>query len=93
MRPESVAGATEAYFADQDIFGQWLDERCERGPSFMEQPKPLFTSWSDYAHEAGEHPGNAKEFKAALERRDILQRKTGGLKVYRGVAVRHGSGG
>jgi hypothetical protein len=43
----------------------------------MEQPTPLFKSWSEYALEAGEHPGNAKEFKAALERRDIHRFRTG----------------
>jgi putative DNA primase/helicase len=39
MHPESVAGATEAYFADQDIFGQWLDERCERGLCSWSSPR------------------------------------------------------
>lgn len=87
-RPESVSGATDAYFTDQDIFGQWLSERCESGPTFMEQPAPLFKSWSTYALEAGEHPGSIKEFKAILERRGIFQRKTGGIKFYFGVSVR-----
>lgn len=88
MRPEKVANATEAYFSDQDVLGQWLEERCERGPSFMEQPTPLFGSWSEYALEAGEHPGTMKTFKAAMERKGILWFRTGGLKFYRGARLR-----
>ncbi|MDR3449310.1 MAG: phage/plasmid primase, P4 family [Alphaproteobacteria bacterium] len=87
-RPAAVADATESYFADQDLFGQWLDERCVRDPRVWEQPTPLFQSWCDYARDAGEYPGNAKDFKATLERRGILRGKSVGLKVYRGVALR-----
>ena len=30
VRPESVVAATDDYFSDQDLFGQWLEEdvRC-----------------------------------------------------------------
>jgi len=31
-RPEVVRAATDAYFADQDLFGQWLDEVCDAEP-------------------------------------------------------------
>jgi putative DNA primase/helicase len=31
VQPPSVRAATEQYFADQDVFGQWLDECCEDG--------------------------------------------------------------
>jgi putative DNA primase/helicase len=88
QRPAAVAGATDSYFADQDLFGQWMDERCQRDPQAWEQPTPLFQSWGEYAREAGDNPGNVKDFKATLERRGILRGKTGGIKVYRGIALR-----
>jgi len=91
QRPDAVANATDSYFSDQDLFGQWMDERCERDASRWEQPTPLFQAWCDYARDNGEHPGNAKDFKATLERRGILRGKTGGLKVYRGIALRRAS--
>jgi len=92
-KPDAVAGATERYFSDQDLFGQWIDEQCERGESKWEQPTPLFRSWCEYARDAGEHAGNVKDFKATLERRGIHRGKTGGLKVYRGVCLRSASHG
>ena len=88
QRPDAVAGATESYFADQDLFGQWIDDRCECEPNRWEQPAPLFRSWCEYASEAGDRPGNTKDFKAVLERRGIFRGKTGGLKIYRGIALR-----
>jgi len=88
QRPEAVAGATESYFADQDLFGQWLDEQCVCEDEKFEQPTPLFRSWCDFARDAGDNPGNTKDFKATLARRGIHRGKTVGLKVYRGVALR-----
>jgi putative DNA primase/helicase len=32
-RPDSVTVATDEYFDDQDVFGQWVDEHCKKGRS------------------------------------------------------------
>jgi putative DNA primase/helicase len=29
LRPESVRAATEAYFSDQDLIGQWIEDACD----------------------------------------------------------------
>ncbi|MDE1915011.1 MAG: hypothetical protein KGJ57_05000 [Sphingomonadales bacterium] len=93
QRPAKVAGATEEYFADQDLFGQWLDERCERGPTLWERPEPLFRSWCAYAHEAGEDAGTSKDFKATLEKRGIIAKRANGMRSFRTVALKHVSAG
>lgn len=90
-RPDAVAGATERYFADQDMFGQWLDEQCECAPDKWELPTPLFRAWCDFARDAGEQAGSQKDFKAALERRGIIGGKSNGLRIYRGVSLRAGA--
>lgn len=87
-RPDAVAGATERYFSDQDMFGQWLDEQCECAPDKWELPTPLFRAWCDFARDAGEQAGSQKDFKAALERRGIIGGKSNGLRIYRGVSLR-----
>ncbi|MDE2623765.1 MAG: hypothetical protein KGM83_11310 [Betaproteobacteria bacterium] len=89
-RPEAVQQATEGYFADQDVFGQWIEECCERDPTERkwEQPARLFRSWKDYAAEAGEAAGTNRDFKVALERRGIRWAKSNGLRIYRGVTLR-----
>lgn len=87
-RPAAVADATEIYFTDQDVFGQWLADRCECETSAWELPDQLYKSWCEYAREAGEHPGTNKDFKSALELRGMLRAKTGGIRVYRGLKLR-----
>lgn len=61
--PEAVTKETEGYFADQDVFAQWLDECTE--PKYETSGEPsarLFASWKDWALRQGEDPGTAKRF-------------------------------
>lgn len=56
IRPHSVGEATENYFKEQDLFGRWIDERCEIGlyEGQFESSEFLFKSWSDFALLNGE---------------------------------------
>lgn len=87
-RTSLVADATADYFESQDVFGQWIEERCELVSGKFEFPTPLYNAWCTFAREAGEEPGSLKTFKANLERRGVHRGKTGGLKVYRGISLR-----
>lgn len=71
QRPETVKAATAAYFADQDLFGQWVEDSCEvniGNPKIWDKSADLFDSWTDYAHKAGEEPGSKKAFAEAMQR-------------------------
>jgi putative DNA primase/helicase len=51
VRPASVLAATKEYFADQDIFTQWLDEECDFEPGNdwkKASIADLFRSWDAY---------------------------------------------
>lgn len=87
VRPMSVTAATQAYFEDQDLFGQWLEDMCEiklDANYLWERTTDLYASWSAYAKAAGEHPGSLKTFGPAMLRH--------GLKPYRTKQVRGWSG-
>lgn len=74
VRPESVQRATEAYFAAQDVFGQWLEDECTVEPNNQHRWTPaseLFSSWHRYAKAAGEEPGSQKNFGENLARRGL----------------------
>jgi putative DNA primase/helicase len=95
IRPESVKAATEAYFSDQDLFGQWLEDCCEvrmdRGPRFIwDRSADLFESWSEYSHKAGEEPGSKKSFGQLMQRRGFeAYRQPGpGTRGFRFVRLR-----
>jgi len=95
-KPKAVREATEAYFDDQDLMGQWINDRCvidnpaDASRPFEETSK-LFADWSSYAKAAGEEPGSQKAFGTKLNKRgfsrDRLTESTR-ARIYRGIALR-----
>lgn len=88
-RPAAVRAATDSYFEDQDLFGQWIAERCEVEAGAWEQPARLYQSWSAFAKEAGDEPGGLKSLRPRLERRGFCWSRTNGLRIYRGLRLRN----
>jgi putative DNA primase/helicase len=65
MRPAIIVEATNEYFNEQDLFGQWLGELCDVEPDTphkWENATDLFKSWKMYAEAAGEKTGNHEVF-------------------------------
>jgi putative DNA primase/helicase len=91
VRPASVQAATEAYFSDQDLMGQWLEDCCDidiGNPKIWDKSGALFDSWQGYAVKAGEKPGSQKSFGASLQRRGIEKHRTPEARGYRFVRIR-----
>ena len=92
-KPASVLAATQDYFADQDVFQQFLDERCDidrENEHKFEGKVVLFNAWTDYAKAVGEVPGTGKTFKEAMRRRgfpDPVQIKAIRTRGYRGIRL------
>lgn len=93
VRPESVQAATKAYFEDQDLFGQWLDECCVVGKREWATTTQLFESWASFAELNGEKSGSAKGFSATMVKRGFRpdrQRLNGKpQRFFWGVSIRH----
>ncbi|HZN28888.1 MAG TPA: phage/plasmid primase, P4 family [Xanthobacteraceae bacterium] len=65
--PASVLKATEDYFVEQDVFGQWLGECTTSGrSSAFTRTKELFTSWKTWAEERNLKAGSEKAFSELL---------------------------
>lgn len=88
----SVIAATDEYFEEQDLFGTWIEERCETGPGLWEQPTPLFKNWSAFARENGEEAGTMVQFTSRLKKHGFRRGKSAGVRSYRGLRVRSGGG-
>jgi putative DNA primase/helicase len=90
--PASVQSATSSYFENQDLFGQWLEEKCDFEPSNefkTATSADLYTSWAAYAKAAGEPTGSRKLFSRILERRGgKTYRQTGGVRAWQGVRLK-----
>ena len=90
VRPASITNATEEYFNDQDLFGQWLEERCDVGERCTDAPARLYQNWSYFAKEAGEQAGTQKAFASELQRRGFLPGRSNGSRFYKGLALKSG---
>lgn len=87
-RPTSVIEATDEYFAAQDVFGQWVEDRCEVSPEHWELPAALFRDWGAYAREHGEAPGSLVTLAEKLEKHGFRKRKSGGVRSYVGLKLK-----
>jgi putative DNA primase/helicase len=90
-RAASVTEATQAYFTDQDMFGQWLEECCEVDPEnahLWDLSADLFASWAEFARKAGEPSGSSKTFGDAMRRKGFEQYRTMKARGFRGVRLR-----
>lgn len=91
-RPDTVAEATNRYFDDQDLFGQWLSDRCRVEVSNTHLSSPatgLFNSWKDYATEAGQRDmvGTTADFAEAMEKRGLARFRTMHMRGFKGVEL------
>jgi putative DNA primase/helicase len=92
VQPLVVASATEEYFEDQDLLGQWLGECCEvrighRG--HYDLSGDLYANWKQYAETAGEKSGTQKALVQGLAKRGFPRdRLPGGARIIRFVRLK-----
>jgi putative DNA primase/helicase len=87
VMPDIVKTATADYFEDEDIFGRWVEEKCELGPALKAGASTLYQSWADFAIANGVKPGNSLFFSENLTTRGIEKTKSSSM-VYLGVALK-----
>ncbi len=86
--PEAVTQATDAYFAGEDGYADWIADRCETIAGFWSRSSDLFASWRNWAEKAGQPPRDTKQFREEMERLGFPHKhiKTGNFYV--GLRVR-----
>ena len=86
--PEVVRQASDEYFAEQDMVGNWFAERCERTRGATTTPsRELYTDWRSWAEARGETPGSEKWFSESLQR-TAAKKRTGSGVVFLNVRLR-----
>ena len=64
--PARVKAESAEYFAVQDVFALWLEDRCVVDRAAAETNEALFGSWSRFAETAGERPGSSRSLTDRL---------------------------
>jgi len=85
----AIADASKEYFADQDAFGSWLEERCVLDPTLQEKPSALLANFNAWAQANGFQVLTSNGFAEAIDRHPGLKRFRGnGQRVVKGVGLR-----
>lgn len=64
--PKVVTDLTTDYLSEQDLIGQWLDERCERTASAFERSGDLHKDYKNWCDGQGVHPKSNVALSAHL---------------------------
>jgi P4 family phage/plasmid primase-like protien len=91
--PGAIAEATQDYFAEEDVVGHFLEDRCVRDPEARARVSDVFAAFCEWARANGQPPLSRRAFGDALAEKAIVSRKsTGGSRVYLGVRLAPQSG-
>ncbi|GAB9246849.1 phage/plasmid primase, P4 family [Bradyrhizobium diazoefficiens] len=85
-RPEIVVETTAEYLAEQDLLGQWIEERLKRAPGSNLSTVKAYESFLAFAVQSGErNPGDIKWFHEQMEQHNFIRGKSHGDRVYKDV--------
>jgi putative DNA primase/helicase len=88
--PAIVREATDAYFCDEDVLQQWLDECVEdRGQLAFSRTTELFSNWKVWCEERNLKPGSEKALSGALvDRGFVKKRNSVGQQGFQGLTIK-----
>jgi len=86
--PPIVRHVTDEYFEDQDIIGEWIEDRVnlEPGPQAFTLSSVLFTSWKAWCEGQNLKPGSEKVFVEALKDRGFKKVRKAYGRGFEGIA-------
>jgi putative DNA primase/helicase len=86
--PAIVRNATNEYFEDQDIIGQWMEDRITRKDDAFTVSSMLFASWKAWCEGRSLKWGSEKTFVEALKDRGFMRGRRDYGRGFEGIAMR-----
>lgn len=85
--PARITCAVDDYLAEEDLFGQWIDECCATGPRAKAQSLRLYQCWKSWAEARGLDAGSQRSLGEELRRRGFIPTKVAGARGWQGIAL------
>jgi putative DNA primase/helicase len=85
--PEVVRVRTQAYQAESDVLGRFLEERTISSAHAIVRSRELFTAWTAWCHSSGEQSGTEKAFAASMTNRGYERKPRNIGNVYLGLML------
>lgn len=92
--PATVREATASYLQAEDVFGRWLEERCETSKKHESPSAALFKDWKEWCELSDEHVGSQKRFSQMLDGHGFQRVRNGTDRIrgFQGIALRSALG-
>ena len=90
--PAVVQKAIDDYRAQNDWFGNFLDEKCEVGDGYKESSSTLYQAYRSYCLDTNEYARSTADFYFALENAGFTRVKSKGKKYIKGLRVKEDNG-
>jgi putative DNA primase/helicase len=84
--PAAVTAATQAYRAESDAIGEWLDERCTLSPKASIQAKRLYDDYATFIDDRGARSLSMRRWAQRMADRGF-ERDQGRVVHYLGIAL------
>lgn len=88
--PDVVKNQTDEYFEEQDIFTQFIEDRCIVKTDAFVASSDLFKAWSLYAKANGMHPETKKAISDKMQKRYFENKKKFGVRGFIGLELKEG---
>jgi putative DNA primase/helicase len=90
--PASVLAATDDYFSEQDVVGQWLEDCTHADPRAFTRASALFASWRAWCEERNLPARSTVRMMTALVERGFERAREPhtGQKGLAGIAIKSG---
>ncbi len=86
--PACVRDLTAEYLSEQDLIGQWIDERCEREPQAFERSSDLHRDYKQWCEGQGGHAKSNVALSAHLRSAGFRKEPTMSGKVFYGLRLK-----
>lgn len=87
MIPADVRAATDAYKADSDAVGRFIEELIYATSQGSEASADVFRAWQKWCAVNGEEPGTQKNFSEELSLRGYRKNKSNGRIMWKGIML------
>jgi putative DNA primase/helicase len=85
--PHVVGKTTADYFEEQDLFGQWIEQKCNCGAGLKARAEDLYGSWKTFATDNGEDAGSSTSFAPRIVDNGFEKKKSGTV-YYLGIELK-----
>ncbi len=86
--PKVVTDLTAEYLEEQDVIGQWMEERCTREPTAYERSSDLHRDYAAWCEQQGYRPKSNQALSAHLVSCGFTKAATMIGKVFHGLRIR-----